>query len=121
MFPQESVDVVLVPADMSIACELSNPNSKKTKAEKRITTKILLIRVLCGLVVLWLCLSLSLGFLCICKKKEAASDDESSSSAKGMLFRNQKNVSRSEIDAMLSLFFDSNQVSHNFFFCLLFV
>lgn len=101
--------MVLVPADMSIACELSNPNLKKTKAEKRIPTKILLIRVLCGLVVLWLCLSLSLGFLCICKKKEAASDaDDSSSSAKGMLFRNQ---SRSEIDAMLSLFFDSNQVT----------
>ncbi|KAG2293982.1 hypothetical protein Bca52824_040651 [Brassica carinata] len=96
---------------MSIACELSNPNSKKTKAEKRITTKILLIRVLCGLVVIWLCSSLSSGFLCICKKKESASDDESSSSAKGMLFRNQKNVSRSEIDAMLSLFFDSNQVT----------
>ncbi|KAH0934678.1 hypothetical protein HID58_011795 [Brassica napus] len=94
---------------MSIACELSNPNLKKTKAEKRIPTKILLIRVLCGLVVLWLCLSLSLGFLCICKKKEAAAAaDDSSSSAKGMLFRNQ---SRSEIDAMLSLFFDSNQVT----------
>lgn len=109
--------MVLVPADMSIACELSNPNLKKTKAEKRIPTKILLIRVLCGLVVLWLCLSLSLGFLCICKKKEAAAAaDDSSSSAKGMLFRNQ---SRSEIDAMLSLFFDSNQVSHYFF--LLFI
>ncbi|KAF8119002.1 hypothetical protein N665_0001s0058 [Sinapis alba] len=86
---------------MSIACELSNPNLKKRKAE----TKILLFRVLCGLVcisaVLWLCLS----FLCICKKKE-----EAESSSKGMLFSNQ-NVSRSEIDAMLSLFFDSNQVT----------
>ncbi|KAL0733002.1 hypothetical protein Bca4012_009212 [Brassica carinata] len=89
---------------MSIACELSNPNLKKTKAEtsveKRIITKILLIRLLCGLLcisaLLWLCFS----FLCICNKKES----------KGMLFRNQ-NVSRSEIDSMLSLFFDSNQVT----------
>lgn len=97
--------------DMSIACELSNPNLKKTKAEnsveKRIITKILLIRLLCGLLcisaLLWLCFS----FLCICNKRDAAA--ESSSSSKGMLFSNQ-NVSRSEIDSMLSLFFDSNQV-----------
>ncbi|CAH8368959.1 unnamed protein product [Eruca vesicaria subsp. sativa] len=95
---------------MSIACELSNPNLKKTKAETIVgnwtSKKILLFRVLCGLVcislVLWLCLSFYVGSLCICNK-----DAESS---KGVLFRNH-NVTRSEIDAMLSLFFDSNQVT----------
>ncbi|KAJ0241739.1 Signal transduction response regulator [Hirschfeldia incana] len=102
---------------MSIACELSNPNLKKTKAESSSSSvgkwmmirskKILLFRVLCGLVcvsaLIWLCLT----FSCICNKKE---EESSSSSKGGVLFRNQ-NVSRSEIDAMLSLFFDSNQVT----------
>lgn len=111
------VDVVLVSVDdMSIACELSNPNLKKTKAAESsvgkwiIISKILLFRVFCGLLCLSALICLCFSFSsCICNNKqdEAA---ESSSSSKGMLFRNQ-NVSRSEIDAMLSLFFDSNQVS----------
>lgn len=102
--------------DMSIACELSNPNLKKTKAAESsvgkwiIISKILLFRVFCGLLCLSALICLCFSFSsCICNNKqdEAA---ESSSSSKGMLFRNQ-NVSRSEIDAMLSLFFDSNQVT----------
>ncbi|CAN8270620.1 unnamed protein product [Cochlearia groenlandica] len=94
---------------MSIACELSNSNSMKTKASSHVlkwTKTIKVFQIFCGLVclgvVIWLCVSFYVGGLSRCHKD--------SESFNRVLFMNQ-NVSRSEIQALVSFFLDSDKVT----------
>ncbi|ESQ33221.1 hypothetical protein EUTSA_v10003542mg [Eutrema salsugineum] len=89
---------------MSITCELSNLTSKKAKESsggRKWIKKPLLFLILCGLTV-----SMVIVLLMFSRKEETGSCDGEAR----VLYRHQ-NVTRSEIHDLVSLFYDSDQVT----------